>query len=904
MFLSVTSQTNVSYSGFRFYGEISEWPPHWNPSGSDVSVDVVASGIWRRLSALQTTLGSAYRRFTVNGAAATGLQSYWPMEDGSGSGVLVPFASAAGTGNATQQFVGGQSGLSLSSDSDFRGSDEIPVLNAAMIICPVGAGGTPTNNVLRFALSVPAGGDSTSGSWNLVEAHTAGTVKTLECYLLNTGKLQIDGVNNAGAIVFSAATNTVVWGTPYLVSLELTPSGGNVAFALRIIPQGAAGITESVTGTLTSASVGAVSQIRISRALALSSTAFGQLSVAYGAPTSLVQAAAALGGWAGELAVDRFTRICAEMGIASEVIGNNSQSAKMGPQVDDTLANVLQSIEDTDCGLLFETRDQFGVGYRTNTSMANQAVQATFNYAAATIDQSLAPAYDDSLTRNNITITNWTGYAQQAILTAGPMSVLNPPNGIGNGYTYTRSVNAAADTQVPGIANFLLNQGASDDIRFPVITINMIRTSSAGFFATIPGLDIGDYFQITNPPAFLRDVSAGAIRQLMWGYSETLNAKEWVFSFNAVPEVPWETGFSPGTIQTAQIPGGNASVSQAPGAGLGPVLTNGSITPSMLNDGITIRTLGGNAVTISVSPPATPGVGDIWINSSTGLISSWNGTVWAPTLFNATSTIQAATITSALIQAGTIVASNIAAGTITAATAILSGVFAGLVDATTIQAAQYIATGTQGEFLSYTGTPALGNLNASMSGRSSSDAFGNTFPAGIDIHTGGLYLDTQGSAPGSVSGSSAIYTSSQGRLRYLSSSGADLVLDRSALNGSNFSIAHPTTPTVFSGALNYLANEASVASEYEIEIDGTITTPTVTAVVFFFDMFVDGAALSASTKQGIGSVILQVGNTYNFTVRYRLTVDATGAGGSARSAGTGVAYCAARTPGTRRHSRR
>ena len=72
-------------------------------------------------------------------------------------------------------------------------------------------------------------------------------------------------------------------------------------------------------------------------------------------------------------------------------------------------------------GLLFESRGQFGLGYRTLASMANQAAAAAISYTAGIVDTSLAPVYDDSLTRNNVTVTNQsTGYTQQAILTCSP----------------------------------------------------------------------------------------------------------------------------------------------------------------------------------------------------------------------------------------------------------------------------------------------------------------------------------------------------------------------------------------------------------------------------------------------------------------------------------------------------
>ena len=874
--VNATSVTAVAYSGFRFFGEVSEWPPKWSTSGRDVYVDITASGIWRRMSQLATSLGSAFQRY--NSITLTGTsqpRAYWPMEDGTGSGQLVSVDSTAGTANAVQSFVTGQAGLSLAACTDFKGSDGIPQLNAAKITATVPAGGTATNNVTRFLISVPAAGDSASGTtnWNVAEINSAGTIAKFEVYLNFAGTLLVQLRNSGGTVVASGTTTTNVKGKPVLASCELTPSGGNVAFAFRIITPGAAGITESLTGTVTTASVGAVSTVVFGRANVLMDTAVGHLSVTYGAVPLMVPAAYALGGYVGEFAMDRFTRICGEMGITAETIGTASATAAMGPQIDDTLTNVLQSIEDTDLGLLFESRTQFGLGYRSLTSMANQAAAATISYTTARIDPSLSTAFDDSLTRNNVTITNQSsGYTQQAILTVGAMSILNPPSGIGNGYNYARTVNAAADSQIAGIANWLLNVGSVDEIRFPVITIKMVRAENAGLFAAIPGLRPGDYVQITNPPSFL---TASTVKQLAVGYTETIRGtpKEWTFSFNAVPESPYETGFSAGTVQTAQLPGSGAVTSTAPGAGgLGGLLQNGSITPSMLNGGITVKTLGGTLTTISASAPSTPNTGDIWISSTTALISQWNGTTWVPFKFDA----------SATIQAGTIVASNIAASTITAGLLAAGIVVAGIVDATTVNAAQYVASGSTGQFLAYTSTPALGNLDVSISPVAGTDALGNPYAAGIEIQTGGLVLDSQGSTPATVTGASTLYTSSGGRLRYLSSSGNDLVLDRSVLDLTTHSMGTQTTAQIMSSTLNYLANEAQAGSEYEIEIDGTITTPTSTTTslpTYNFSFFIDGAGAGINNVT-FGAVMLSAGLTMAYTLRVRLTLNTTGAGGS------------------------
>ena len=332
--VNATSVTAVAYSGFRFFGEVAEWPPRWDVSGRDVYADITANGIWRRMSQLQTTLGSAFTRYnalTLTGTSSPAPTGRWRTARARGQ--LVSYDSVAGTGNATQTFITGAPGLSLAACTDFKGSDAIPALNAAMITATVPAGGTPTNNCTRWLLSVPKNGDTAQGSTagNLIEIHSAGTATLFEVYLNPAGTLLMHLVNSGGTVIASGTTTTNVKGLPVLVSCELTPSGANVNFAMRIITPGAAGITESLTGTLTTASVGAISTVKFGRAQVLSDTAVGQLSVTYSAVPLMVPAAYALNGYAGEFALDRFTRVCGEMGIAAETIGTASSSAAMGP---------------------------------------------------------------------------------------------------------------------------------------------------------------------------------------------------------------------------------------------------------------------------------------------------------------------------------------------------------------------------------------------------------------------------------------------------------------------------------------------------------------------------------------------------------------------------------------------
>lgn len=79
-----------------------------------------------------------------------------------------------------------------------------------------------------------------------------------------------------------------------------------------------------------------------------------------------------------------------------------------------------------------------------------------------------------------------------------------------------------------------------------------------------------------------------------------------------------------------------------------------------------------------------------------------------------------------LVQAGTITATQIASGI----------VVAGIVNGTLVEGARFVGFGTTGEVLMYTGTPAVGNLNASVSPVSGNDSVitgggGNAYVAGI-----------------------------------------------------------------------------------------------------------------------------------------------------------------------------
>jgi hypothetical protein len=716
--VNAASVNGVNYSGYRFYGEVSEWPPTSDITGSDKFLQITASGIWRRLSRNSTNIGSAYTRYNQT---LSNIAAYWSMEDGSGS---PDFASGI-LGQPVMAFTSGTPNLSAT--AAFLGSDAIPAVNGAVLTGNISTAANPTVNRFRFALFVPSGGDTGVPAGSVITSfHTSGTVARMEVSLSGAGggPMTVKGFNAGGTQLFSANSTALnIFGITLLVELSLVQSGGNINYALNVfLPEGTsadASASGSITGTVDDATA-----VVFNPGAAFKGTAVGQAIVLYGSP-SLVTAADAIGGHVGETAIARFQRMCTEFGIASEVIG--SSSVVMGPQFNGTLAAVFQTIENSDQGLLYETRDQFGLGYRAYNSMVDQTAVATIDYASQMLAVVPVPTYDDQNIVNDVTISNYDGYAYRYQLATGAMSIQAPPNGVGDYPGQPVDVVLAASTEgtaVLQVAKRILNPGVVDEIRIPSLSVNLARAQVASLFGTIPLVFVGDYIALSTPPSWLS--STNPSKQIVLGYSETLSNFEWSIVFNTIPEVGYESAFNPGTTTGSRTSGNTVSGSQA-GSVSGSQIGGGAITPGNLADYTTSASIGGITTSVGPTQPVDPNTGDIWINSANGFqINRFDGSNWIAITFTGTDVLAAASITANEILAGTITASLLAAGI----------VVAGIVNSTTIIGASIIADGSQGEFLVYAGVPTTGNLILSVSAVSGTDGHSNSFNAGMWIYDG------------------------------------------------------------------------------------------------------------------------------------------------------------------------
>jgi hypothetical protein len=126
------------------------------------------------------------------------------------------------------------------------------------------------------------------------------------------------------------------------------------------------------------------------------------------------------------------------------------------------------------------------------------------------------------------------------------MSILEPPQGTGR-YKKTLTAIAAADEQLAALAEHLLLLGTSGDgstantERYPTVTVNLARANIAGnpvapLMSAVAGIEIGDVIQINNLPFWYPSTTT---KQMVVGYTETLNAFEWTITWNCIAYSPY-----------------------------------------------------------------------------------------------------------------------------------------------------------------------------------------------------------------------------------------------------------------------------------------------------------------------------------------------------------------------------
>lgn len=525
-------RVKVTYNAvtyIRFTGEVTSWPSRWDVSGKDVWVPLEAAGILRRLGQGSKPLQSPLHRTMVGAAAGDVVPAeYWALEDGPDAS---QFASAVGGTAGTGAIGNPPAGVDPPEPSGHSG---IPGSSTSVLL--------PSNALMHF----PVRSYTDTGQWVIQHAFVLDTDDAgfeLEA-VLNSGlkiSATVDTATDSLEIVVEDASSVVhfdatsLTGTvieePLSMVLAFTEAGGSDELVVRVLDGD--GETRAQLST-TAVSYSTVKQINFDNGPG-DTVGVSHLALftdpTFDPDVDTIEGARAVSGWDAEPAAERFARLCDQIQIASAVIGNSS--GLMGPERTVSRIQAFRDTEDVDQGFLFELREQIGLQFRTNSSRYNQT-PTIWDYGEGHISPPFDPEPDDQQVANDREVKRRNGSSARRELTAGPLSVQDPPDGVGR-YDDSITIDCFGDDQLEHIAGWRLHVGTWDSERYPRVRIDL--AANPDLIATVATLDSGDYVQITSLPSWLPPEDADL---LIEGYAERLGFYDWDIVFCMSPAGPYQ----------------------------------------------------------------------------------------------------------------------------------------------------------------------------------------------------------------------------------------------------------------------------------------------------------------------------------------------------------------------------
>jgi hypothetical protein len=242
-----------------------------------------------------------------------------------------------------------------------------------------------------------------------------------------------------------------------------------------------------------------------------------------------------------ETAGRRIERLCSENDIVFSYDGDLDDTMPLGRQNEDNLLSAFHAAAEADGGMLIEPRNHLGLHYITKSALYNRAVDATLDYTSGVFSQVPIPVDDDAYTRNDVTVNGGSGGSARAIQETGPLSIEDPPDGVGR-YDTSVQVNVGHESLLSNQASWRLSLGTIDEPRFPSVPIGMHHPSvsdDAALKASILGIDTGSRIQITNIPTW---VSFNTLDLLALAVNERFNGFLWYLELVCAPFFPYLVG--------------------------------------------------------------------------------------------------------------------------------------------------------------------------------------------------------------------------------------------------------------------------------------------------------------------------------------------------------------------------
>lgn len=522
----------------RFTGEVASWPPKWDLSGADHWVPLTAAGITRRLQQGTKSLKSSLFRDL---STRLNVAAYWPMEEPDGA---VRFNSGR-SGDTTYLAPSSLSAVNFAANEDFVASAPLPTVGTASI-----DGQVPPyarNIAQRFVLliAVPEAGMSTDR--HLARFSTTGSMGRWDMIYAAGGGGLFRGYDSDGTLIFEHATGSDFNGTLQMHTLWLEQQGGNVFFQWARFPVGSGTAFVSDEG-LVAGTFGRFASVQLGTPVGVEGTAFGHLALLNGDVHSIWDVAGnSLDAWAGEGGAGRMVRLGVDEGLPPvRIIGAGAETEGMGPQRLLTLMDLVREVPTADLGILTDAPDAVGLQYRTRTSLYNQDPAVVLDYTTGVIAEPFTPVDDDQNTRNSVEVTRVRGSSFTATQETGPLSIQDPPSGVGK-YDIRQELNIADDGRLSDQAFWRLHLGTIDEARWPTLRIDLRNARAELLIEDLLAVRVGDIIRITNPPLWL---PGGPYDLFVEGWTETKTAATHFLEFNCSPGSAWTVGVVAGLTET------------------------------------------------------------------------------------------------------------------------------------------------------------------------------------------------------------------------------------------------------------------------------------------------------------------------------------------------------------------
>lgn len=530
--------------------------------GSTSAVKVTLGGVLRRLG--QGAEPKSALRRTVTGRHITPPVAYWPMEAGSDASLLAsPIDGCPSLTLPANDHLnsGGYDGIPGSlavpvwesyREDGLSGYVIPPPAQPSGIMPTMGQGTIVIGLVFAGALETPTGstllevdlvdgdhGKLRIGAYASTINGVLSTSYGVEASLIDevTPSLEevgYDSPGDSGPQPFD--------GRPHSIWLVLQQVGGDVDMTLLVDGQQytntATGVTLGtpdldtlrVGGSLTAISLGGGEDVGDGSGFAV---AVAHVGIWDSEPS--IDYYAAMRGYAGETAMVRVARVCAEEGIPHTAWSPApTDDIRLGPQPIGTVLDVLRDAELAGHGILHELTSTWGLGYRPlqaryNLSPAMTIDLATYRVTGSTGRDTLKPVWNDQRIRNEWTVSRPGGSS---------VTVRDATHQAKRGrYTDSATVNVETDDGLLHEAGWRLHETIYDGLRYAAMPIDLGANPSpiGDWLALRPG----DRIDRTGHPS---QHPSGTASVILEGFSATLRRRGWTVNAVVEPYAPWDVG--------------------------------------------------------------------------------------------------------------------------------------------------------------------------------------------------------------------------------------------------------------------------------------------------------------------------------------------------------------------------